>query len=120
MEPVRAGLRQRPEAEGPVRPVSDHDVREGHEHDLRRSRPAHRCVSGHELSVAARRHVTTAKLNEAIGDVVDRHAQLDLSWAWGNGTTAAADGTNMDTYLDNLLAETSVGWCRARRRRRRT
>ncbi|MFD8958518.1 Tn3 family transposase [Streptomyces anulatus] len=77
-------------------------------------------VSGHELSVAALRHVTTAKLNEAIGDVVDRHAQLDLSWAWGNGTTAAADGTNMDTYLDNLLAETSVGWCRARRRRRRT
>ncbi|MFF2235782.1 Tn3 family transposase [Streptomyces anulatus] len=43
-------------------------------------------------------------MNEAIGDVVDRHAQLDLSWAWGNGTTAAADGTNMDTYLDNLLA----------------
>ncbi|MEU0632244.1 Tn3 family transposase, partial [Streptomyces sp. NPDC005989] len=65
-------------------------------------------VSGHELSVAARRHVTTAKLNEAIGDVVDRHAQLDLSRAWGNGTTAAADGTHMDTYLDNLLAETSV------------
>ncbi|MGW1991352.1 Tn3 family transposase [Embleya sp. NPDC001921] len=65
-------------------------------------------VSGHELSVAARRHVTTAKLNGAIGDVVDRHAQLDLSRAWGNGTTAAADGTHMDTYLDNLLAETSV------------
>ncbi|WP_331720547.1 Tn3 family transposase (plasmid) [Streptomyces sp. NBC_00161] len=65
-------------------------------------------VSGHELSVAARRHVTTAKLNEAIGDVVDRHAQLDLSRAWGNGTTAAADGTHMDTYVDNLLAETSV------------
>ncbi|MFB7512990.1 Tn3 family transposase [Streptomyces sp. NPDC056144] len=65
-------------------------------------------VSGHELSIASRRHVTTAKLNEAIGDVVDRHAQLDLSRAWGNGTTAAADGTHMDTYLDNLLAETSV------------
>ncbi|MBT1103849.1 Tn3 family transposase [Streptomyces sp. Tu10] len=54
------------------------------------------------------------------GAVVDRHAQLDLSRAWGNGTTAAADGTHMDTCLDNLLAETSVGWCRARRRRRRT
>ncbi|WP_425347942.1 Tn3 family transposase [Streptomyces roseochromogenus] len=43
-------------------------------------------ISGHELSVAARRHVTTARLNGAIGDVVDRHAQLDLSGAWGNGT----------------------------------
>jgi TnpA family transposase len=65
-------------------------------------------ISGHELSIAARRHVTTAKLNEAITDVVNAHARLDMSRAWGNGTTAAADGTHMDTYLDNLLAETSV------------
>jgi len=65
-------------------------------------------VSTHELSVAARRHVTTAKLNEALADTVNAHAKLDMSRAWGNGTTAAADGTHMDTYLDNLLAETSV------------
>ncbi|MEV6957235.1 Tn3 family transposase [Streptomyces sp. NPDC051183] len=65
-------------------------------------------VTGHELSIAARRHATTAKLNEAITDVVNAHAQLDMSRAWGSGTTAAADGTHMDTYLDNLLAETSV------------
>ncbi|MEU7377571.1 Tn3 family transposase [Streptomyces albidoflavus] len=65
-------------------------------------------VSAHELSVAARRHTTTAKLNEALTDVVNAHAKLDMSRAWGNGTTAAADGTHMDTYLDNLLAETSV------------
>lgn len=65
-------------------------------------------VSAHELSVAARRHVTTTKLNEALADTVNAHAKLDMSRAWGNGTTAAADGTHMDTYLDNLLAETSV------------
>jgi len=65
-------------------------------------------VSAHELSVAARRHTTVAKLNEALTDVVNAHAKLDMSRAWGNGTTAAADGTHMDTYLDNLLAETSV------------
>jgi hypothetical protein len=56
VEPVRPGVRQRPEAEGPARPVRDHDVREGHEHDLAG-------VSGHELSIASRRHVTTAKLS---------------------------------------------------------
>ncbi|MFD9569091.1 Tn3 family transposase [Streptomyces sp. NPDC059982] len=65
-------------------------------------------VSAHELSVAARRHATTAKLNEALTDVVNAHAKLGMSRAWGNGTTAAADGTHMDTYPDNLLAETSV------------
>lgn len=41
-------------------------------------------------------------------DVVNAHAKLDMTRAWGNGATAAADGTHMDTYLDNLLAETSV------------
>ncbi|WP_406356922.1 Tn3 family transposase [Streptomyces sp. NBC_01635] len=65
-------------------------------------------VTTHELSIAARRHTTLAKLNEAVTDVVNAHAKLDMSRAWGNGTTAAADGTHMDTYLDNLLAETSV------------
>jgi TnpA family transposase len=65
-------------------------------------------VSGHELSATANRHFSIAKLNEAITDLVNAHATLDLSRAWGDGTTAAADGTHMDTYLNNLLAETSV------------
>jgi TnpA family transposase len=65
-------------------------------------------VSGHELSATANRHFSIAKLNEAITDLVNAHAKLDLSRAWGDGTTAAADGTHMDTYLNNLLAETSV------------
>ncbi|GAA3511458.1 TnpA family transposase [Streptosporangium album] len=65
-------------------------------------------VSGHELSMTANRHFSLAKLNEAITDIVNAHAKLDLSRAWGDGTTVAADGTHMDTYLNNLLAETSV------------
>ncbi|MEV6154619.1 Tn3 family transposase [Nonomuraea sp. NPDC052129] len=58
-------------------------------------------VSGHELSMAANRHFSIPKLNEAIADVVNAHARLDMSRVWGNGT-------HMDTYLNNLLAETSV------------
>ncbi|MEU1801549.1 Tn3 family transposase [Streptomyces sp. NPDC019937] len=65
-------------------------------------------VSGHELSLAANRHFSIPTLNEAIADLVNAHARLDISQAWGDGSTAAADGTHVDTYLNNLLSETSV------------
>jgi hypothetical protein len=41
-------------------------------------------------------------------DLGNAHARLDISQAWGDGSTVAADGTHMDTYLNNLLSETSV------------
>ncbi|WP_176482526.1 Tn3 family transposase [Streptomyces albidoflavus] len=65
-------------------------------------------VSGHELSYVANKHFSIVLLNEAIADLVNAHARLDISQAWGDGTVVAADGTHMDTYLDNLLSETSV------------
>ncbi|MGM9440424.1 Tn3 family transposase [Streptomyces murinus] len=65
-------------------------------------------VSGHELAYVANRHFSLVLLNEAIADLVNAHGRLDISQAWGDGTAVAADGTHMDTYLDNLLAETSV------------
>ncbi|MBK3556780.1 Tn3 family transposase [Streptomyces sp. MBT56] len=65
-------------------------------------------ISGHELSYTANRHFSIVLLNEAIADLVNAHARLDISRAWGDGTAVAADGTHMDTYLDNLLSETSV------------
>ncbi|MEU6524971.1 Tn3 family transposase [Streptomyces sp. NPDC046924] len=40
--------------------------------------------------------------------MVNAHARLDISQAWGDGTAVAADGTCTDTYLDNPPAETSV------------
>ncbi len=65
-------------------------------------------MSGHELSLAANRHFSIPTLDEAIADLVNAHARLDISQAWGDGSTVAADGTHMDTYLNNLLSETSV------------
>ncbi|GAA1141710.1 transposase [Streptomyces javensis] len=65
-------------------------------------------ISGHELSYTANRHFSIALLNKAVADLVNAHARLDISQAWGDGTAVAADGTHMDTYLNNLLAETSV------------
>ncbi|MFD4830951.1 Tn3 family transposase [Streptomyces uncialis] len=65
-------------------------------------------VSGHELSYVADKHFSIVLLNEAISDLVNAHARLDISQAWGDGTAVAASGTRMDTCLDNLLSETSV------------
>jgi TnpA family transposase len=35
-------------------------------------------------------------------------SELDVVKAWGDGSTVATDGTQVDTYIDNLLAETSI------------
>ncbi|MCA1677608.1 MAG: transposase, partial [Actinobacteria bacterium] len=67
-----------------------------------------RGVSAHELGATATRHVTTDKLNLASADVVDAYLLLDLVKAWGNGTSVAADGTQVDTLIDNLLAESHI------------
>lgn len=65
-------------------------------------------VSAHGLGATARRHVTIEKLNSAIADVVDAFIGLGLVKAWGDGSTVAADGTQIDTFIDNLLAERSI------------
>jgi TnpA family transposase len=52
--------------------------------------------------------MSIAKVNRAIADVVDAFAELDLVRAWGDGATVAADGTQVETFIDNLLAETSI------------
>ncbi len=60
------------------------------------------------LALAENRHITLAKLNKAITDVVNAFAQLDVVNAWGDGSSVGTDGTQVDTYIDNLLAETSI------------
>jgi len=65
-------------------------------------------VSAHELGATFRRHMSISKLNKAIADVVDAFTELDLVRAWGDGATVAADGTQVETFIDNLLAETSI------------
>lgn len=70
----------------PVLPVRDHRV------------------SAHELSATTRRHVTVEKLNKAIADAVNAFMELDLIRMWGDGSVVAADGTQVDTFIDNLYA----------------
>ena len=65
-------------------------------------------VSARELSMVRNRHIDLKKLNAAIAAVVNAFAELDVVRAWGDGTAVAADGTQVETYIDNLLAETSI------------
>ncbi|MGH3533479.1 MAG: Tn3 family transposase [Pseudonocardiaceae bacterium] len=65
-------------------------------------------ISAHELSMTANRHVSITKLNKASADVINAFAHLDVVKAWGDGSVVAADGTQIDTYIDNLLAESSI------------
>ena len=65
-------------------------------------------ITAHEISLAKNRHASIAKPNKAIAEVVNAFTQLDLTRAWGDGSAVAADGTQVDTYIDNLLAENHI------------
>ncbi|MEV4020039.1 Tn3 family transposase [Nonomuraea angiospora] len=65
-------------------------------------------VTARELSMVRNRHINLKKPNAAIADVVNAFAELDVVKAWGDGSTVAADGTQVDAYIDKLLAETSI------------
>lgn len=67
-----------------------------------------RGVSAHELGSTANRHFSIDKLNRAIADVINAYLRLDLTKAWGDASSVAADGTQVDTLIDNLLAESHI------------
>lgn len=62
-------------------------------------------VTPRTLSFVNQRHFTAKKLDKAIKDIIDQYYKFDLPQRWGNGKTAAADGTKYDIYEENLLAE---------------
>lgn len=64
-------------------------------------------VSPHQLSTALA-HAGPSRIDAARTDVVNAYATLDLPRLWGDGSHAAADGSQIDTWADNLLAETHI------------
>jgi len=67
-------------------------------------------VSVHELTLAGNRHTTGSKIEKASATVINAFSKLDVASIWGDGkTTAAADGSQIDTWENNLRAETSIG-----------
>lgn len=62
-------------------------------------------VTPHMLSFVNRRHVNAQKIDESIRDILNLYNQFSLPKLWGDGKTAAADGTKYDLYEENLLSE---------------
>lgn len=62
-------------------------------------------VTPHMLSFINRRHTNANKLNAALKDIINRYHAFELPKVWGDGKSAAADGTKFDMYDQNLLAE---------------
>lgn len=62
-------------------------------------------VTPQMLSFINQRHVSLKGLNSALVDIINRYHVLDLPKLWGDGNSAAADGTKYDLYEQNLLSE---------------
>ncbi|MFF4624639.1 Tn3 family transposase [Nonomuraea jabiensis] len=52
-------------------------------------------ITAHEISLAKNRHITLAKLNKAITDVVNAFAALDVAKAWGDGSSVLANASEV-------------------------
>ena len=53
-------------------------------------------------------HISIEQLDKAIRDTINQYARFDLPRFWGTGKAAAADGTQLDLYSNNLLAEQHI------------
>ena len=65
-------------------------------------------VSAHELSWTANKHVTCAKIDAASVDVINEFVKLDVAGVWGTGHVAGTDGSQIETWANNLLAESHI------------
>ena len=74
-------------------------------------------MSGHMLSFVNRRHVDANKLAAACRDIINSYAGLQLPKFWGDGRSAAADGTKYDLYDQNLSCVLPHSLRRLRRHR---
>lgn len=61
-------------------------------------------VTEHEITFANRRHITSEKLEAAKTDLINRYHLYELPKCWGDETIAAADGTQIELYANNLLS----------------
>ena len=61
-------------------------------------------LSAMDISRTHSQHISIAKLDDAIRDVINFYNRFDLPFYWGSGRAAAADGTLIDIYNNNLLS----------------
>lgn len=69
-------------------------------------------LSAMDISRTNSQHVSIAKLDAIIRDVINFYNRFDLPRYWGSGRAAAADGTLIDIYNNNLLSAYHVRYGR--------
>ncbi len=72
------------------------------------ARHAVEAISARSLAATNRQHVTATKLDAALVDLINAYARFDLPAYWGSGHSAAADGTLINLYENNLLSAKHV------------
>src|SRR5438128_3679969 len=69
-------------------------------------------ISRHVLRRLNAQHVTTAKLEAAVRDVIAEYTRFELPFLWGSGQAAIADGTHIALIENNLLGAHHVRYGR--------
>jgi len=67
------------------------------------ARHAHNLISRHSLRRINAQHITSAKLEAALRDVIGEYTRFELPFYWGSGQAAIADGTHIELIRNNLL-----------------
>jgi TnpA family transposase len=65
-------------------------------------------VSAHEIYTAGNKHSDPSKVYRGSTDVINEFAKLDVAGIWGDGQVVAVDGSQVDTWENNLLAESHI------------
>lgn len=72
------------------------------------ARHANHLVSRQSLRRINAQHITTAKLEAALRDVINEYVRFELPFLWGSGQAAIADGTHIELIKNNLLGAHQV------------
>ena len=65
-------------------------------------------ITPHMISFTNKRHINIEKLDKALADIINLYNKFSLPKIWGEINVVAADGTQLDTYSQNLLAENHI------------
>ena len=76
------------------------------------ARHAHHLVSRQILRRINAQHITSAKLEAALRDVIGEYTRFELPFLWGSGQAAIADGTHIELIRNNLLGAHHVRYGR--------
>lgn len=67
------------------------------------ARHANHLVSRQSLRRINVQHITTAKLEAGLRDIINEYTRFELPFLWGSGQAAIADGTHIELIKNNLL-----------------